>query len=500
MEQEEYIEIDLKAIFFRMLYQWKRILVVALALAAVLGVLMGVLTALPKDEDEESKLWSEIELYAYSLNAREEKLISLQDKMLSLEDRMLSLENKKRTFTEQQNAIQEKIDILLDDMDHSVLMKADYRNVYIAQATYHIDSGWKVLPGNNYQDPDMTGTLNYYYRSLMQEYHVYEAISEKVGIEPKYLMELVSIGCPTNNTVSLTVYHPYEHSALQIMELLQSALLELHDQLAQDVESHTLTMMLNTCGIYVQDWIRDMQQAHKDELLDYQLEMDDAQGILLETQNELIRTQEELILAQEDLIRAQEELEAFLEEDVPEDPNPLKEGIKWAILGGVAGGLLAAVWYAALFLFNGRIYSIGSMADRWGAPVVGRLVRETKWDPITQLLRKWDGAMLANTDENDKLVTATLHLHCKDDRVLLFSDAGAACTELAAERLREQTQLKLEPHGSLTLDAQALEALETSESVLLVITIGVSRKSEVDKAVRLIRAAGKELAGFLVLE
>jgi len=288
-QNNEYITINLKDIFFYVLRRWKPVFVIALVFALLLGSIqafreyrIGI-----KAEDTQS-YWIEYQNY--------------QDELALYKDRVVT--------------VQSKIDALQSYMDHSVLMNTDYRNVYVAKATYYIDSGYKIMPEVDYQDPDKTGTVTWNYSNFLQDYSIYEDIGLKMGIEAKYLMELVSIHMPSESMLMLAVYHSDKAIAQMIMIALQEKLNSVQTHLNATVAEHTLTQMTNTCGLYVDDSLKANQQATRDELLSYQ----------------------------DELILLKQELNHLKEVGGPDTPNALAAFIKWCIVGCLASGVLAAAF------------------------------------------------------------------------------------------------------------------------------------------------------------
>ena len=135
---EEYIEINLREMLFYVLRRWKSVLAAGLVLAVLLG---GAKAAMEyktmMDPEEQQKLEEDLRRYDVQLRQYEELI-----------------EKSK-----------EKLDAQQEYIDRAVLMKADWRNVYVAEATYYVDSGYQILPGNNYQDTDKTALLTWHYRN-----------------------------------------------------------------------------------------------------------------------------------------------------------------------------------------------------------------------------------------------------------------------------------------------------------------------------------------------
>ncbi|MBP3685281.1 MAG: hypothetical protein J6J12_10035 [Oscillospiraceae bacterium] len=443
MENEDYIEIDLKSVFFRVLYQWKQIFAAMLVAALLLGSLQAFLASQPAETA--SDRWSDQETYAHELALRQDRVTAVLDKI---------------------NTLQEYI-------DNAVLMKADHRKVYMARATYYIDTGYQIKPENVYQDTDKTSTLVWYYWNYLQDRSVYDALSEEIGVDANYLMDLVTVERVNGNTLSLSVWHPARRSAEQIMEALQRTLGEICQNLEETVTPHTMTLMQDTCGVYMDENLKKQQQSVNADMIAYNQE----------------------------LIQVQNELEAFLKTDVPSQASILKTFLKWAILGGIGAGGLLAVYYALQGILGSRIYSAEAIAERYGLPVLGQICCKSPSDPLTRCFMKWEGRLTENSPANDLLLAATVKLHCHRDTLLLYSDCGIDSSRQVLQQLQPHlSSTALVPYGCLTSEAEALVSLERDGDAILVITGGVSRKKAVESTRKLLLAANKPIAGILFLE
>lgn len=453
-QNEEYIEINLKAIFFRILYQWKKLLVWGIVIGMLLGGFMAfseyrVITSTEQDTS-----------YHLELQEYQEKLALAQGKV---------------------DATQVKIDALQEYMDHAVLMKADYRNIYISKATYYIDSNYQIMPSLNYQNPDKTYSLAWHYQNFLSDYSLYQEISEEVGIEAKYLMDLISIGVTNSDTLYMSVSHPTERFADLIMDVLQEKLSQLHEQLNDTIDQHTLTLMLDTCGNYVDESLKNRQQEVYDEML----------GL----QSDLIKLKEELQTLEEEL--------QTLEEEPPKEANVLKAFIKWFILGGVLGAMIPAGISVCGTVFSDRVYSSEDLTSRYQKPVFGYVLRQGQnMDPLTCLIRKWERIANKNSKENNAYLAANLRNHLGSSKnILLCSDVSEAESALAVDALQALLPEQiLTSAGSLTNDVNALEALSHCEAVIAVVSASRSHRKEINRAFSTISGCGKTLAGFIWID
>ncbi len=446
IQNDDYIEFDLKALFFYILRQWKPVLILCLAAAVLLGCLMAYSeynTSLAVDM--ENSYWAEYQQY--------------QDQIAFFEDRV--------------NTTQDRINTLQDYIAHSVLMKTDHRNVYIAKATYYVDSGYKILPENTYQDIDKTFTLSWLYRNYLSDYSLFEAIGSEVNIDAKYLMELVDVSIPNDQTISITVSHPTKRFANSIMEILQEKLQLVHLNLNETVGDHTITLMLNTCGVYVDEELNETQQAAYDDLL----------------------------VLQDDLITYREELYTLKEGPAPGELNVVTAFIKWFVLGGALSGILVVLFLFMKSILQNRLHSTSQLISSFHATVLGEMIcSRTSLSPVSQKINKQEGCLSKNSEGNLQFLAENIRNHCCSAKnVLICCDANPSLSTAIAEALNKYlSEIRLLPVGDLLTEASALRTLSECDAVVMVAVRDHSRNTILRKMLTLIHSYKKETVGFIV--
>ena len=445
MENEEYIEINLKDILFYILRRWKPILAVAVSMALLLGGLKAF---------KEYKLC----LKAAGSEAFWEEYQNYQDE-LCLYEKWIT-------------ATQDKIDTLQFYLDHSILMGADYRNIYEAKATYYIETNYKIIPENNYQDPDKTYTLAWYYQEFLTDYSIFEELGKEMGVDAKYLEELVSVYTVSNNTVALSVSHPDKASAQMILSALQEKLNAVYDDLNSTVEAHTLTLMMDTCGTYIDEDLKDEQQWAHEELLSYQ----------------------------DELVELKQELRELKEDGGLGKPQVFVAFVKWCIMGGIAGGFLAVMFFFVKAFIVNRVYSPDQLVSSYHIPVLGCTVHGSKkLDAISLWLRKLEGRPEKKSEESLQFLAVNIENHCNGaKKVLVCSDINTEESSLLVESLNSRLQdIQLIAAGNLLRDADALRMLAQCDAVLLIVTGDQSFSKNIRKELRLIQECGKSAIGFV---
>ena len=457
-ENEQVVELDLKALLFYILRQWKSMVTFALIIALLLAALMGFLeyrTGL--EVDMTNDYWVEYQRY---------------------EDQLALYRNQLTTA-------QGKITTLQDYIDNSVLMSADPQDIYIAQATYFIDTDYKILPENTYQTPDRTGILVSYYRDYLMDYSVYEEIGQIIGLEPKYLTELVKVttgnsaagknaATVSNEALSISVGHPSEATALIIMTALQQKMDQVYDHLQKTVDQHKVTVMTNTLGSYVSSELSTYQQTTRAELETYQ----------------------------NSILTARQELYKLEKDGGPGELSIPIAMIKGIILGGVLGGVLAFVWFFVLAILQGRVMAPEQLVRGYSLPVLGEVLREkSRKDPIGAMLNKWEGRLPANSADNTCYVAENIRNHSRGaSRILVTSDMGKEeSAVLAAAVQNHLPEITFVAAGSLLKDAVALKELALCDGVLCMVSRDRTAGSSINKELQLIRECDKATLGFVFI-
>lgn len=442
---EDFIELNPKDLLFYILYRWKLIVLGAV----VLAVLLGLFKAYPE----------------YKSSTSSETVASQQEALKSYEEQLA-------IYSKQIDTINEKIQTQQEYMDTSILMNADYRDVFIAKSTYYIDTYYQILPENVYQDHDMTKTVAWHYRNYLRDYSVYMMLSEQMGISEKYLLELVDISIANDNTLSITVVHPEQAAAEEILDYLDQALLQYRETITPIVEEHSLTQMLHTCGNYISDsWAE--QQAEETK---------------------------QMLSLQEELAEQKKELDQFRKDNAPIAENVLATLSKWFVIGGLAGGVLLVVLFFFVGIFDNRAYAPDYLASHYRIAFLGGVLPEgQKVDPLTGWLRRQAGFLTENSQENYDYLAENLRNHCNNAvDMLVCSDADAETTAALMSALQERLpDFRFCTAGSLIKDARALKHLPGCSSVLLVISGNETRQKQIVKSLEQIRSSEKETVGFI---
>ena len=233
----------------------------------------------------------------------------------------------------------------------------------------------------------------------------------------------------------------------------------------------------------------------------YQTSIDDLQKEYVQAVADM---QEQLFTCKDQLTKLQEPL-------APADASRssvIKESIKFALIGAVAGAFLMALSYAMQYVLSGKLMSCDNLNDDYGlmvladyhAPIRKRL------NSIDKLITRMKGV---SEDKQSlecvyALGAANIVAQMKNDasKILLVGNANASDFDAAATSLKEILQVKgveVTSSGNINGSVTAVQKLQDADKVVLIEQLGVSRLQDIEKELQMLRKLGKDVLGVIVL-
>lgn len=442
MERNEDFVANFKTLLFSALYNWKKIILAALAFGIVLGGFQ-----------------------AYSSFAG--PLASNDDDLLSDEKYWLEVTEK------QYNNLEEYL-------KNSVLMKIDHNEAYKASATYYIDTDYRIQPGSIYQDINHSKALLFFYEKHLKDHALHDKIASEIGIQPHYLQELISISVDEEASLSVTVLYTDKESAGKIMAMLDNELAVAHKTLNKTVCEHSLTKLLDSCGAVVDQAVYTAQREKHDAFANYQTKLTELQSNLGKS--------------------------ASTDDAAAPENAGLKTAIvtfiKWAVLGCCVGAVLVVLVIWMSVILSDKITSENKIASKLSLEVLGTLSQEKKYGAITRWLRKIEGRQLSNTEENAQYIAENLLNHIGSGKnIVVCSDVNADGAEIVVRNLQKHLpDVKLIATSSLLNDAHALKQLRNADALVLAVVVGESCGKNLSASVKHIQQMNKPIAGIVAVD
>ena len=344
----------------------------------------------------------------------------------------------------------------------------------------------------DYQNVDYTDAVLKAYSSLITNSETMAKIAKTVGMEERYLRELVSVsGDSSTRLLTIRAYGADEATANKILDALLVRMEDVQPTIQSTVGSHSITQLTRTSTVSVMTWLRDNQQQNRDDLTNLQ-----NQVTTLEAADRVL---------EQSIEDEQQALEAM---KLPEKPKETGNSMaKMVILGALLGGVLACGVVVVRFLLDGMVYSASELNRSTGLPVLGALAsdRTKKAGKLDAKLYQMEGRPDGSADaEMLCLMAQTIRSRAPEAKNILVTgdlpadqlEALAAALQ-ATEPLRGQSVTAAE---SILKTAATVPHVVTADAIVLAADCTVTRTDAVREQNEKIVRLGKQILGCIVYE
>lgn len=363
--------------------------------------------------------------------------------------------------------------------------------VYTENVELSVSNDYKIIPEMVYQDPDYIVPLLDSYVKILSGHDTMNAIAGQIGIEERYLEELVEISADTGaHALSISVISDSMERSKAIMEALLTRQENVKETVEQAIGTHEVKQLTSFSGVTVQDSVRDTQSAFRVGLAGLERDKD--------------ALQDAYDLAMQNLETEKRNLAVL---KFPEKSSGIGSVVKYAVLGAILGIVVVMGCATVRFISGGKASSAGELCRYSGVPVLGRLAGEATqkqkgldaW--LNKLERRPNGG---ENEETIRLIAALVrNLEPDAETVLLTGDLPAEQMQALCGKLQASPGMsgkKVTASACVLSSAQAVEQVVASDVVLLVAdctrTCIVDFQMQSDR----IQKLGKKVLGCVVFE
>ena len=485
-------EIDLIQLAFSILHKYRQILmtvVICAVLAAGFGLAKNAYSSYAEGKAADS------EDVAVAKSAAQQKY---DEEMLAYREEKTKHDTNVQQYQEEllenQQAIEStkiKIQNAQEYLDNSVLNTIDPYNVPVAQADLYVSTDYKILPGMDYQNVDYTDAVLKAYSSLITNSETMDKIAKTVGMEERYLQELVSVsGDSSTRLLTIRAYGADEATANKILDALLVRMEDVRPTIQSTVGSHSIAQLTRTSTVSVMTLLRDSQQQNRDDLTNLQ-----NQVTTLEAADRVL---------EQSIEDEQQALEAMKLPEAPEEGTSMP---KLIVLGALLGAVLACGVVVVRFLLDGMVYSASELNRSTGLPVLGALAsdRTKKAGKLDAKLYQMEGRPDGSADaEMLCLMAQTIRSRAPEAKnILVTGDLPADQLEALAAALQATEPLRGQ---SVTAAESILKAAATvphvvaADAIVLAADCTVTRTDAVREQNEKILRLGKQILGCIVYE
>lgn len=453
------VEIDLKKLIFYVFYRWRSIIVVAVAAALLLGG-VKVVKGLAAQGDSELVAESQEEY---------EKAQKLYDRTKANYER--EIENLEKSIEDQEAYLA-----------NSVLLNISAYEKPEASANILIqmdESAWAGIPESATIDPT-DAVVNAYTASVWRGID-WKELEDEFGISQVYLKELVSVSSDYNsNAVYISACHEDEKQAEKMLDVLIDRMESKHSEIAEVAGEHTFTVVNKTSGIVTDLGLADKQKQNSDRSTNYQKQLSEKEKALDELKEPEVPT-------------------ALSKREIA------KDGIKYAVIGGVLGAFALAFVYCVLYVMNPRLRSEEEMKRPFGCRVLGVFALPEKKGVLAGIDR-WLERLAGDAERpSAESVVARAAVNLKnyagEARTILVTGTVAEeqLQRLSEQLSRQMSGIQLVVGADINRSTETLEKAAACDAVVLVEERWKSKNQDILQEKETLEALKKYVIGCIVL-
>ena len=473
-EYEE--EIDLKQLLVYVFRKWRTMLAAAVILGLLLGgakMAKGFLDLQDPEKVEESIKEAELAQENYD-TAKAQLPEKVEESIKEAELAQENYDTAKAQLTNQMAEYNRQIDDYQKYQENSLYMKIDPYAVYKESVTYVVTTDYQILPNMTYQSLNWMGPVLSAYTSVATSVTLNDLPPEgQAGLSEEWdadsLDKLIKVETNTNDgKLTITASAESEIRAKAILQAVREKVESNQESIAKAAGEHKLSVIAEKSMVTVDQSIINDREAR-------------------------LRN---ITALREAADKNQNQHRASLSAG-----GAVKGGIKFGVLGGVAGVFLCGFFYCLQFLMNGKLNSINNLKERYQTRILAVLPPERKHGWIDRLLDAIEG-IKTGPEDTEKILTVAAMSIGKAENACVLSLAGTAPAETKAkiaEIMKKNEGLTVIDAGNLLMDPEAVRKVRGADCVILAETKNRSAVSDIERETEILNGIGVPLKGFIIV-
>ena len=454
-EYEE--EIDLKQLLVYVFRKWRTML----AAAVILGLLLG--------------------------GAKTAKgFLDLQDPEKveeSIKEAELAQENydtAKAQLTNQMAEYNRQIEDYQKYQDNSLYMKIDPYAVYKESVTYVVTTDYQILPNMTYKSLNWMGPVLSAYTSVATSITLKDLPPEgQTGLSEEWdadsLDKLIKVETNTNDgKLTITASAESEIRAKAILQAVREKVESNQESIAKAAGEHKLSVIAEKSMVTVDQSIINDREARLRNITALREAADRA----VEKYDKLNEPKDKSITV----------------------GNTVKGGIKFAILGCLAGAFLCCIFYGLQYLMNGKLNDPGNLKGRYQTRILAMLSERKKSGVVDRLLDRIEGMETGPQNGENQLHVAAESLGgiYSGKNIAVAGTATAEMKARAVETLQKAEGFTTVDAGDILSDPESVRKVRTADAVILVERKNISSMADIEQEIDLLKTMGVKLEGFIL--
>lgn len=204
------------------------------------------------------------------------------------------------------------------------------------------------------------------------------------------------------------------------------------------------------------------------------------------------------------LLKTLEEAEEEEEEEAVVAADPLRNAVKFAVIGLVGGVFMVAFILCLIYLFSGKLLDAGALNNMYGLRLLSVIPTREARKGIDGLIDRLNGHIFKTKEEAYDVIYGrmfNLTGELKGKTVLVTGTAEESCVEQLTEYLRgKDSSVKYVISANPLKNLDALPVFRQADEILLVEQVGKSRLDEIRQELYFIDDVKKRPLGVVVVE
>jgi len=450
----------------------------------------------------------EIEKLSIKKSDYEGKLVDLDASITYYEARIKDSEAKIEQLKKEREKLEYYLKYRNEQNEKSLLMAIDPYNVNVYEAYIRVDSGYEIIPDSTYQNPDPTEELLQTYRLLVSSTSFYnKMISElKLNTEVRYLTEVISVNEYNTNSLRIRIISDSANWAKNVGSYISKAILAEHEHVSMSIAEHELEEYNNNSYSVVDLDTYSKQYAFIQEAIEYEADIRAVDMTILSTESSIrdlntdIRTARQTIddvnLAITELPLEKQSLENEIngykdanfelrteQLGLLANPEPEYKGytttsiftgfVKFAVIGGIVGVVLAVVYFAVIGLMSKKVFSAAQVCDAVKSEFFGFWPKTNKRK--FAFVDSWISRM-AGTSSKDmtpdvakEIVVSNVAVACAEKtKIMLCGGADKEAIAEVVEAIKGQLQgVEVLFGGTIEADPSVVRGVAECDAVII---------------------------------
>lgn len=452
-------EIDLKELMFAVFRKWRPIILAAFAIAVLLG---GY------------KCGKEL------MHQRDEKLVA--DLKEQYESDLKKYEQSKKGYERDIENFTSSIAYQEKYKENSILLKIDPYNRAIASIDIFVKmSEPPKESGLTVTTVDFADGVVKAYASAIQQGNFLSDFAERKGIDLIYLKELINVTVDyDSNMFNVAVTGVDQKGAEEILDKIIDDVETLQPEVQERLGQHNISLLNQNVGVVTDQSLVDYQQQKVKDLADTNKNLEDAEKAL----KDLVELEKPVTLSKLSILKA---------------------GIKYGVLGWLAGAFLVVFGVCVAFVMNGKLNSDKDLKERFGLKLLGCFAQKRTKRPFSRV-DEWLDRLEGRENISDGLVcemiAANIHNFAdKGSSVFLTGTVKEEILQDLVIKLKEKLpELKLGFGADMTREVSTLREISEYDAIILVEARAESRYRKIEREVETILNMKKNIIGYIVLD